>query len=241
MELQTVQPTYVRTLYAAPWTCVLYYPRTCTSCAILHVDEEARRYVLYARQGEPRCVMPPPMDLSLYVHTRHLYRRRCPEAQWKMFYGTDFEGAKVKWTVHFFSPNESGLHDRRCRRFMNWGNSGIVDFSLDEETVSKRVESPAAGSPPLSKAKQAEPPPPVSLHEETPLDSTVGSTNVNVGTTTTTAETRRMETRKRLRVDYPLPLSVVSEKWRNTAAARLPGHDARQVRVQQRSLVGVVV
>ena len=98
---------------------------------------------------------------------------------------------------------------------MNRGNSGIVDFSLDEETVSKRVESPAAGSPPLSKAKQAEPPPPVSLHEETPLDSTVGSTNVNVGTTTTTAETRRMETRKRLRVDYPLPLSVVSKKRRN--------------------------
>ena len=31
------------------------------------MDQEARRYVLYARQGEPRCVMPPPMDLSLHI------------------------------------------------------------------------------------------------------------------------------------------------------------------------------
>jgi hypothetical protein len=125
-------------------------------------------------------------------------------------------------------------------RYMNRDYSGVEDFSLDEETVSKRVESQAAGSPPSSNAEEAEPPPPVSLQEETPPGA-VGSTNANVGTTTSMTETRRIEMRKMLRADYPLPLSVVSEKWRNTAAARLPGHDARQVRVQQRSLVGVVV
>ena len=55
-------------------------------------------------------------------------------------------------------------------------------------------------SPPSSNAEEAEPLPPVSLQEETPLDRAVGCTNTNVGTTTTMAETRRMKMWKRLRV-----------------------------------------
>ena len=57
-------------------------------------------------------------------------------------------------------------------RFMNWDYSGVVDFPLDEETVSKRMESSTASSPPCpsSDAEQAKPPLPESLRIKCPSE-----------------------------------------------------------------------
>lgn len=109
---------------------------------------------------------------------------------------------------------------------MNRQYSGVVDFSLDEETVSKRVDSPPAGSPPLSDGvevqPQAEPPLPASLVKETPAESASVVTTADVAReSAVTTATVKTDTRKRIRVDYPLPTLVVPnpKNGRNTAAA----------------------
>jgi hypothetical protein len=78
--------------------------------------------------------------------------------------------------------------------------TGVVDYSLNEETVSKCVESPPAGSLPSVHPQAKTPPPaPVSLMKETPAESP--ATDVATQSAATTNAEKR--TRKRVREDYP--------------------------------------
>ena len=81
--------------------------------------------------------------------------------------------------------------------------SGIVDFSRDEETVSKRVESPLAESPSsdagLAEAEAEPVPSSISLSEPTYVAAVTSVTETIVPVTAsilTTSETKRRETRR---------------------------------------------
>lgn len=180
-------------------------------------------------------VMPPPVDLALYIPVI------CTQEDAPKYNGKCFMEAisKVQKVNGESIPSDRRLvkadfktGDLVVIKFMNRQYSGVVDFSLDEETVSKRVDSPPqagfAGSPPSSDGLEVQPPAeplssapapaPASLQKETFAESAVVVTAA--GGSVATADTKR-RTRKRIRVeDYPLPtLAVPKPKIRRNAAA----------------------
>lgn len=173
----------------------------------------------------------PPVDLSLYIPVI------CTQEDAPKYNGKCFMEAISKIQKLNGEPITS---DRRLVKadfttgdlvvvkFMNRHFSGVVDFSLDEETVSKRVDSPPglAGSPLTSSdglevQPLAEPPSPV------PDRNAESAVATGIVESTATTETK---TAKRLREDYPLTTLAVpkSKMRRNTAASRGPAPRKRR-------------
>lgn len=150
--------------------------------------------------------MPPPLDLSLYIPVI-CTQEDAPKYKGKCFMEAITKVQKLNGESISSDRNltkaDFNTGDVVVIRFMNRDYTGLVDLSLDEESVSKRVESPTA-SPPSASSSSGQPP------RETP-QSLNPSSSVSV-----------TGSRKRRCVDYPLPSAFSSAKKRRNTASRLP-------------------
>ena len=172
--------------------------------------------------------MPPPMDLSLYIPVI------CTQVDASKYNGKCFMEAisKVQKLNGESISSNRGLtkadfttSDLVVIKLNSRDYTGIVDFSADEEIISKRVDSPAAGSPPsVQPQAEAHLPAPVLLMKETPAESPIVATATDVATESVATATAETRSRKSIREDYPLPTLIVPKlkKRRNTDAEGFP-------------------